>query len=368
MGVGDGVLAEAVLRLYPRTIVVGIDVAPRVESRDRLTVISGDVLNLQFEQRFSGIVSNPPYQRLLHLQEQRESLRENFAAARGNFDLWFAFVERALELLAPGAKAAFLIPSGISNRPSASRLRELLDKYSKWFAEDVTEAPFREDVNLKAQLLLIERNGSPWVAGAPLESAMYTHSSRVSVGVATGSNRIFVRPVDDSWVNCLPPALVRPVIGGRDIGTNRSRNHSERRIVFPYQILGGSVKPLTRDEAPMFERFCQENEAAFGARAKELGYYIQCPLLAVAGEARVVVPEIFAKPRAAVIPRETVVLNSAFVIDLGAAAANESFADWLQQPAGTKALDAASRPLQGNYRRITVTGLNDVVGVFDDRA
>ena len=45
-----------------------------------------------------------------HSRERIDALRERFRTARGNFDLYVLFIERALELLRPGGRCGLIIP------------------------------------------------------------------------------------------------------------------------------------------------------------------------------------------------------------------------------------------------------------------
>jgi adenine-specific DNA-methyltransferase len=128
-----------------RTSVWGIDVdAAAVEvARSRLLaldpefptsqVIVSDTLttrNLAAES-FDAIIGNPPYVNIRQLAktlsaQQIESLRQTYSAARGNFDLYVLFVERAIKLLRPGGGCGFIIPSKWATLEYARQCRRLL--------------------------------------------------------------------------------------------------------------------------------------------------------------------------------------------------------------------------------------------------
>src|SRR4029453_12845400 len=80
---------------------------------------------------FDAIVGNPPYVNIRQLtrswpSEQIERLRDRFRTARGNFDLYVPFVERALELLKPGGCCGLVLPNKWATLDYARPLRELL--------------------------------------------------------------------------------------------------------------------------------------------------------------------------------------------------------------------------------------------------
>src|SRR2546430_12737558 len=104
----------------------------------------GDAPFFAFEAHFGDIVAgggfdvvlgNPPWVRAERLPPQvREALTTRYAAwrpaSRGGFahlpDLAVAFVERALELAAPGGVAALLVPAKLASCGYAEPLRQLL--------------------------------------------------------------------------------------------------------------------------------------------------------------------------------------------------------------------------------------------------
>jgi len=80
---------------------------------------------------FDAIVGNPPYVNIRQLAKNRPTetvakLRVRYATARGNFDLYVPFIERAWQLLAPGGRCGFIIPNKWATLDYARPLRELL--------------------------------------------------------------------------------------------------------------------------------------------------------------------------------------------------------------------------------------------------
>lgn len=52
--------------------------------------------------------------------------REKYATARGRFDLYIPFVERAFTLLKPGGLFGFICPTNFMKREHGQELRDLL--------------------------------------------------------------------------------------------------------------------------------------------------------------------------------------------------------------------------------------------------
>jgi adenine-specific DNA-methyltransferase len=80
---------------------------------------------------FDAIVGNPPYVNIRQLAkslpfERIKQLRKRFQTARGNFDLYVLFIERAIELLRPGGRCGLIVPNKWATLDYARPCRELL--------------------------------------------------------------------------------------------------------------------------------------------------------------------------------------------------------------------------------------------------
>ncbi|HEX5106716.1 MAG TPA: N-6 DNA methylase, partial [Pirellulaceae bacterium] len=80
---------------------------------------------------FDAVVANPPYVNIRQLANSRsrayiERLRARFRTARGNFDLYVVFFERALELLGTGGRCGMIVPNKWATLDYARPLRKML--------------------------------------------------------------------------------------------------------------------------------------------------------------------------------------------------------------------------------------------------
>jgi SAM-dependent methyltransferase len=80
---------------------------------------------------FSAILGNPPYINIRQLAktfgpEHVPSLRQRFRTARGNFDLYVLFIERAIQWLKPGGRCGLILPNKWATLDYARACRELL--------------------------------------------------------------------------------------------------------------------------------------------------------------------------------------------------------------------------------------------------
>jgi len=130
-----------------RDAVFGVDIDPAAVSaaRQRLcgidserhvkNLFAGDALSdvRLPTASFDAIIGNPPYVNIRQLakslpRERIDALRERYQTARGNFDLYVLFIERALELLRPGGRCGLIIPNKWATLDYARPCRELLLK------------------------------------------------------------------------------------------------------------------------------------------------------------------------------------------------------------------------------------------------
>ncbi|HHH26962.1 MAG TPA: hypothetical protein ENK57_01245, partial [Polyangiaceae bacterium] len=76
------------------------------------------------------VVGNPPYVDAEHMVAARPGLRthcrRHYAAARGNWDLYCPFIERAVELTRVGGRHAFLVPGQLASADYAAGARRVL--------------------------------------------------------------------------------------------------------------------------------------------------------------------------------------------------------------------------------------------------
>ena len=192
---------------------------------------------------YNYIVGNPPYVPITGLSEdEKVRYRARYATARGRFDLYLLFFEEALRRLAPEGRLVFITPEKYLYVDSAGPLREMLAH--RWVEEIrlVREDMFGELVTYPTitvvdhaspgETRIVQRDGTtvtvklpygrdswlPLLEGVVSESATVTLADlcvRLSCGVATGADSVFVQPAAD-----LDPALrpfAYPTIAGREL-------------------------------------------------------------------------------------------------------------------------------------------------------
>ncbi len=115
---------------------VGIESEPgrARQAQERLKEIGHvQIRNTDFlagaEERYDFIIGNPPYVSIYNFAEyEKREFRLTYEAARGRFDLYMLFFERALKSLTPSGRLVFITPEKFLYVETAAPLRRLLSR------------------------------------------------------------------------------------------------------------------------------------------------------------------------------------------------------------------------------------------------
>lgn len=275
-GCGSGVFVQGVLRWcrlhgapVPMITAIDSDPARLREARellagiDQVTLVERDFL-LPSTDRFDFIIGNPPYVAISGLDaEERARYRARYRTASGRFDLYLLFFEQAIDLLAPHGRLVFVTPEKYLYVQSASEARRLIATSGVEEVELIDEQSFPGLVTYPAITTISRLNGrnstrminrdrsvttvdlpvdgSSWLAtlnGVQSDSTGYTLEdafTRISCGVATGADSVFVLPMD-----AVPAELVEyavPTLSGREL-TPGTEPQPTRMMLMPYWPTG----------------------------------------------------------------------------------------------------------------------------------
>jgi adenine-specific DNA-methyltransferase len=266
----DGVVRWCGARGMPLPRIVGIEADPgrARTARERFARLKNvHILQEDFlcdsDVCFDYVVGNPPYVPITGLGvAERERYRRQYVAAKGRFDLYLLFFEQAVRLLKPGGTLVFITPEKFAYVDTARPLRELLLRARVEELHFLDESTFGELITYPLvstiaaapptrSTRVILRSGTttsvhldtpaswlPQILGHPRQPAPFALADacvRVSCGVATGADSVFVMRDDE-----LPPALMpfaHPTISGRQItepGSLRTRSS----MLVPYDVSG----------------------------------------------------------------------------------------------------------------------------------
>lgn len=220
-------------------------------------------------KEYNYVVGNPPYVPITEISESEKArYRTHYTTAYGRFDLYLLFFEEALRRLAPGGRLVFITPEKYLYVETAGPLRELLARHHVEEIRLVSEDTFgdlvtyptitvlnhaspdrtcivhRDHTKANVKITVGRASWLPLVYGGGREEANTTLGDlclRVSCGIATGADAVFVRDVTD-----LDPDLrvfSHPTIAGRELTPEASDLDPGSIMLIPYD-LDGRLLPL----------------------------------------------------------------------------------------------------------------------------
>lgn len=281
-GCGRGEFVDGIVRWCAKQRVglpriVGIESNPkhaeiaraRFENCASVEIRSSDFLTDDQQGAYDFIVGNPPYVPITDLSErEKHRYRQRFETATGRFDLYLLFFEQAIKLLNPAGRLVFITPEKFLYVETAQALRKILASKNVEEVRLVNEGTFAElvtyptittisnEASRPSSTLVILRNGSevrivPPADGSSWLPSMMSHNGdfsglrleevcvRISCGVATGADDVFVRDDDG-----LPASLRRFTyrsIAGREMGDCNDNLATSKLILVPYDLDGNLI-------------------------------------------------------------------------------------------------------------------------------
>ena len=223
-------------------------------------------------EMFDFIIGNPPYVPITALSEaEKQFFRARYETARGRFDLYLLFFERALKSLKSDGRLVFITPEKFLYVETASPLRCLLSDFQieelvlvdeSAFGTLITYPTITTVVNRlpRRNTTIVRRDGSvtearlngaakswmPIISGIESSSSWLTLQDvclRISCGVATGADSVFVRPAAELDPELIPFAY--PTIAGRELSGSGSLPTGKYSMLIPYNR-NGDLLPENR--------------------------------------------------------------------------------------------------------------------------
>ena len=287
-GCGTGAFIEGIIRWcnkrkLPIPRITGIELDPRhipkakkLERYKSVKIIQKDFLLSEINP-YDYIIGNPPYVSITKLsKEEKQRYRGSFKTARNRFDLYLLFFEQALRSLKSEGRLVFITPEKYLYVETANPLRKLLSLINVEEIELIREDSFGElltyptittvmkrknnDMPTKVRLrdgrkvmITFPSDGQSWLPyingykPGPESYTLAEISVRISCGVATGADAVFVKQNNTLEPELLPFAY--DTIAGRELSPDLNELNSTRSILLPYDKKGqlrkqDEIKPL----------------------------------------------------------------------------------------------------------------------------
>jgi adenine-specific DNA-methyltransferase len=214
---------------------------------------------------YDFVIGNPPYIPITKLsEEEKTTYKSQFLTARNRFDLYQLFFEQSLRNLKNNGRLVFITPEKYLYVDSASALRVLLGKrniqelhmVSEQTFGDLTTYPMittlinrpsrsktkiilRDGKNINVKLPKDGRSWLPSMYGMDNEKDGFVLEDitlRVSCGVATGADSVFVKKTKDLDRELIEYAY--PTISGKQLTPGHSLFTPEDSMIIPYRKNG----------------------------------------------------------------------------------------------------------------------------------
>ena len=277
-GCGPGAFIHGVLRWCDRNQshvpeIVGVELDPRHVATAKasfdgvrgITILEEDFFTCD-PGSFDFVIGNPPYVPITEIKEEEKgALKASFRSAQGRFDLYMLFFERGMNQLAPAGRMVFITPDKFLSVESCRTLRKMMAAFGieqvallpeNTFASLATypavtvldrsvsgslfEVSTRagSTINVKVDeagsSLMPQING--YVEGDGSRKKLSQLCERISAGVATGADKLFVLEAQD-----IPEALQPfsyPTVAGRQLVGQREPITCDDRMLVPYDRRG----------------------------------------------------------------------------------------------------------------------------------
>ena len=350
--------------------------APNVE------IVEADFLAADDLGPFEYAIGNPPYVSILSLSEKEKAFyRATFSSAVGRFDLYMLFFEQVLRHLREGTgRVVFVTPEKFTYVASGSGLRGVLAKHHVEVIRLLPEDTFSGLATYPAvsvvsmgrpgRTQVTPRKRPPHVAELPAGQASWRYAlngeqdptdanaavlgdicERISCGVATGADAVFVRPGAELDLQLRPWA--RPTISGRQLRPGHATYEIDSWMLVPYNTegnliplaeLGALAKHLETHQARLERRVCTKKKPWYAFHdSVPMSDLIQPKILCKDICER---PEFWLDAEGTIIPRHTV-----YYIVPKVPAQLEAIIAFLGSPAAqTWLMDHAQRAANGFLR------------------
>ena len=249
-------------------------------------ILCEDTLKHVFTEKYTYIIGNPPYIRLHNLSpEYREYLKNNFKFCKGTTDMYLAFYEKCIGLLAENGTLSFITPNSFLRNVGFKdfrnyiyknkMLKDLKDfKSSNIFPastycaimtlqnnhDEFAYSEYKEETSLFTTIKNIEvLNAEKWILSSPANDSFLDNISKntnynisIQYGLATLRDKIYItsnyKDLDDKYCifNSHPVEkdLIRPIVKGSKVG----RMKNDEYCIFPYKKTEKGYIPYSEQE------------------------------------------------------------------------------------------------------------------------
>ena len=264
----------------------------KIPSNFEIRFINDDFLTHEFRKNYDIVVGNPPFGKLAASQLKNYQSR-GLTSRLDTRNLFALFFERALSL-AP--IVALFTPKSLLNAPEFNSLRELLETKSVRHINDYGEKGF-SGVKIETISLVVDAKSPP--ARTTVNSFVLNSYKTYDQTYVMDHNYPYWLIYRNAYFDKLAEKLnmgIFDVLRDRTLTSKAMNNRGKVRVIKSRNITNGAIQPRSEDQ------FVDDPHVSPIARH----YYSQ--------ENIVVAPNLSYYPRAALLPKDTIVDGSAAIL------------------------------------------------------
>lgn len=408
-GTGDGPFVVAVYRYcderdlpFPEGVAIDLDPVLLTEAREvngdlPVEFVERDFLSVDENEygRFDYVVGNPPYVPIEGLDEdEKQRYKNDFRTAEQRFDLYVLFFEQSLRLLSDDGRLVFITPEKFEYTHTTGELRRLMTQYHVERIHHVPEDTFdghvtyptittihdRDDSDTKIvrrdgseDVVELPKGGSSWAStiraadtgGFDYDTGVTLNdvTKRVSCGLATGRDSIFVQSEDEVPEQLVEEGWTYPTTSGKQLTVNDGPDSGDV-IICPYDEHGNLV---SEDEPGAYGDWAELHREELQSRSCVdkgkvwYSWHENPPMQDIYGVEKVLAkdvcetPEFWAERDGDVIPRHSVY----YIIPEDGVDLDELL-EYLNGPKARKWLEANAQKAHNDYYRMQSTVLKQL--------
>lgn len=120
---------DSLLPELGNNIKVGNSIVSSAEvAKEKAFIWNDEFKNILNDGGFDIVIGNPPYERTLYLEKEKEYYSKTYESAYGAYDILVLFIEKGLQLLKEGGYLGFIVSNKFLVSDYGKKLRELLLK------------------------------------------------------------------------------------------------------------------------------------------------------------------------------------------------------------------------------------------------
>lgn len=325
---GSGILLETSCRHLKETsdlsaryivenLIYGVDICPRniettkqvlskfVENNgENIDDISfklfvGDTLSISLGKKFNYVLGNPPYVRTQDMAEkQKTQLLEDFrVVCQGNFNLYFAFFVKGIDVLEQGGRLVYITPNSYMNSIAARKLRryistettlkEIIDFDTKYVFEraktftcitilekkiptqnaKMTYTLYSPSKSTECSMDILQQDKWLFKNSSCNDGIRLKDICDIKTGIATLKDKLFVvRKNDKGNIVAqhngafyeIENDITRKYVKISSYSDERDIKDNSLRIIFPYEVDAKGLRPLSEQDLLTKYPLCYE--------------------------------------------------------------------------------------------------------------